>query len=157
MLRNMLLGMAAGAAGTAALNIATYLDMTIRGRASSGVPAQVVETLAEEADIPLKASEEEEEAAQNRTSGAGALLGYDTGLGIGAAYGLLRPQLASVPRPAAGAGLGLAAMLASDLPATLLGVTNPKEWSVSSWVSDIVPHMAYGLVAAMVMHEFRAR
>lgn len=157
MQRNMLLGVAAGAAGTVALNVVTYLDMTIRARSASSVPAKVVEAMAEQANVPLKTSGEDVETAQNRTTGAGALLGYAAGLGVGAAYGLLRPRLTAVPRLITGAGLGLAAMLASDLPATLLDVTNPREWSVDSWVSDIVPHMAYGLAAAMVMHEFRDR
>jgi hypothetical protein len=40
-------GLVAGAAGTVALDAATYADMVPRGRPSSEVPAQTVERLAE--------------------------------------------------------------------------------------------------------------
>ena len=39
MLREMLLGTAAGAVGTVALNAATYADMAVLARSSSSVPA----------------------------------------------------------------------------------------------------------------------
>ena len=42
------------------------------------------------------------------------------------------------------------AMAASDVPATMLEVTNPAEWGTSGWLSDIVPHLAYGVVTAAV-------
>jgi hypothetical protein len=29
---------------------------------------------------------------------------------------------------------------------TALGVTDPRTWPVSSWVTDIVPHLAYTAV-----------
>src|SRR5919197_905845 len=93
MLRNRLLGTAAGAVGTVALNVATYADMAIRGRPSSNVPARMVGVLADKAGIPLSAGGEgsDDEKVQNRQSGLGALFGYMTGLGVGTAYGLLRP------------------------------------------------------------------
>lgn len=36
---------------------------------------------------------------------------------------------------------------------TLLGVTDPRTWSVIDWVSDLVPHAAYGAVTAAVLRE----
>lgn len=156
-MRNLMLGVTAGAAGTVALNLVTYLDMAIRGRPSSGVPAQIVDTVAKKADVSLTAEHEDDEVLKARESGIGALLGYVNGLGIGALYGLLRPSMAGVPQPVVGIGLGLAAMAGSDGPATALGVTNPKEWDRNSWISDIVPHMAYGLVVALVFDAFRDR
>jgi len=33
---------------------------------------------------------------------------------------------------------------------TALGLTDPREWSASDWASDVVPHLAYGAVAALV-------
>ncbi|WP_432855490.1 hypothetical protein ACQPXB_22475 [Amycolatopsis sp. CA-161197] len=27
-----------------------------------------------------------------------------------------------------------------------IGVSNPRNWSLSDWVSDVVPHIAYGWV-----------
>ncbi len=70
------------------------------------------------------------------------------GLEIGAAYGLARPHLGEVSKLRAGIVLCLAAMAGSDGPATALGVTDPRQWGLNSWLSDIVPHLAYGLVTA---------
>jgi hypothetical protein len=44
--------------------------------------------------------------------------------------------------------LALAAMAASDVPATLLGVTDPGRWALQDWLSDIVPHLAFGFTTA---------
>ncbi len=46
MFRRVLIGIVGGAAGTVGLNIATYLDMAIRGRPASEVPAQTAEKIA---------------------------------------------------------------------------------------------------------------
>lgn len=153
MWQRIVIGAAAGAVGTAALNITTYLDMTWRGRGSSGMPAQVAGTLADKAGIDL-AGDGDEETAQNRQSGLGALLGYMSGIGMGALYGVARPAVRSLPRPLAGVLLGAGAMAGTDLPATALGVTDPTEWPASSWLSDIVPHVIYGLVTAAAYDAF---
>jgi hypothetical protein len=47
-------------------------------------------------------------------------------------------------------------MAASDVPAVRLGVTNPKEWGLSGWVADIVPHVMYGLITAVAFDAFTA-
>ena len=49
----MLRGAAAGAAGTTALNVVTYLDMALRGRPASSTPANTVEKLAERAHLTV--------------------------------------------------------------------------------------------------------
>ena len=154
MLREALIGTAAGAVGTVALNGVTYADMAIRGRPASSVPAQVAGELAEKAGIDLSAEGSDEETVQNRQSGLGALSGYVVGLGVGTAYGLTRPLLGDVSKLRAGIVLGLAAMAGSDVPATALGVTDPREWSPDSWASDIVPHLAYGLTTAVAYEAF---
>ena len=79
--RDALRGATAGAAGTVALDITTYLDMAIRGRSSSGVPAKVAGSLTETAGIDL-APDGNSEAAENRKSGIGALMGDVVGLGV---------------------------------------------------------------------------
>lgn len=154
MLGALLTGAAAGAVGTVALNVTTYLDMLVRARSSSGVPAKTAGKLAEVADVPLRAEDEEEAAAQNRKSALGALLGYVTGLGVGAAYGLVRPSAADVPRSAMAVALGAAAMAGSDVPATLLGVTDPRKWGTTGWASDIIPHLVYGLFTVVAYDSF---
>jgi hypothetical protein len=52
-LRNALKGLLAGAAGTVALDIATYADMALRGRSSSNAPAKMVSTIASMVHLPL--------------------------------------------------------------------------------------------------------
>ena len=34
---------------------------------------------------------------------------------------------------------------------TVLGVTDPRTWPASSWVADIVLHLAYGAVTSAVL------
>jgi hypothetical protein len=150
MLRNALIGVVAGAAGTVALNVATYVDMAIRGRPSSSAPSQMVSKVADKAGLLLSPQGvgSDDQAAQNRESGLGALLGYVNGLGVAVAYGLLRSQLDEVPLPLAGVGVGLAAMIASDVPLVALGTSNPKTWGFSDWAADLIPHLLYGFITA---------
>jgi hypothetical protein len=37
---------------------------------------------------------------------------------------------------------------------TVLGVTDPRTWSATDWVSDLVPHLVYGLVVKTTMDAF---
>jgi hypothetical protein len=145
MLREMLLGTVTGALGTVALNAATCADMAVRARPSSSVPAEVASTLAEKVGVDLGSDETE----QNLKSGLGALSGYVVGLGVGTTYGSVRPHLGRASKMRAGVVLGLAAMAGSDVPAAALGVTSPAEWDANSWLSDIVPHLAYGLTTTL--------
>jgi len=141
-------GLIAGAAGTAALNIATYGDMALRGRPSSTAPAQLAGILAGKVGLSLSAGGADDETVQNRQSGLGALLGYVTGLGVGAVYGAARPALGGAPAQLTGLGVGLLAMAASDVPLAVSGVSDPKTWSTSDWASDLIPHLIYGFVVA---------
>ena len=137
----MATGAVAGAVGTMALNATTYLDMALRGRQASGMPAQVAGILAEKAGVNLGDSD----TAENRRSGIGALLGYVTGVGFGVLYGAARPAIVALPLPARAAIVGLGAMASTDLPATGMGVTDPAQWDVQSWAMDVVPHLLFGL------------
>lgn len=157
MLRNLTIGLVAGAAGTAALNITTYLDMAVRARPGSEVPATVAGEMAAHAGIESFSVQNQDDAAQNRQTAAGALLGIATGIGIGAGYGLLRTRVTQLPLIASGTGLGIAAMVASDGPAAVFNVTDPRSWGANEWLSDIVPHMVYGLVTAAVYESLRSR
>ena len=53
MFREALVGIVAGAVGTAALNIATYAEMAMRARPSSGAPSKMVGILADKAGVAL--------------------------------------------------------------------------------------------------------
>jgi hypothetical protein len=159
MLREALIGTVAGAVGTVALNATTYGDMVVRGRPASSVPAQVAGQLVDKMGVDLSAENEEQDGptAQNRQSGLGALQGYVVGLGLGAAYGIVRLRLGTVSKLRAGVVLCLAAMVGSDGPATALGVTDPRQYDLNSWVSDTVPHLAYGLVTAATYEALTRR
>ena len=156
MIREALTGTAAGAIGTVALNVTTYTDMALRGRAASSVPSEAAGRLAEKVGIDLSAEGEEQDGptAQNRKSGLGALQGYVVGLGLGAAYGLVRSRLGDVPVPLAGLGLALAAMAGSDAPTAALGVVDPTTWPASTWAMDLGFHLPYGLVTAVAYETF---
>jgi hypothetical protein len=161
MLRTLLMGAAAGAVGTVALDITTYLDMAMRGRPSSEVPARTAVRLASVVGADLAprgqaVSPQAEQQAHSRQSGIGALLGYAAGLGVGAAYGAIRPRLGEAPVALAGIALGAAAMAAGDLPPILTRVTDPREWGASGWLADVVPHLAYGLFTAAAYEAFTA-
>jgi hypothetical protein len=143
-----LLGAAAGAAGTTALNGVTYIDMAVRGRPSSSTPEKTVETLSEKGHVPIPGEGQEEE---NRVSGLGPLSGLLAGVGTGALLGLARAA-GWRPRIAVStAAATLGAMIGTNGPMTVLGVTDPRTWPAKSWVVDIVPHVAYGAVTAAVL------
>lgn len=148
-MRTLARGLLAGVAGTLALDAVTYLDMTIRGRSASRAPEQTVQRLAELLHVDLGSGE----PAENRRTALGALLGYVTGLGTAAGYALVvrRPQ----PVPVAAGPLTVLAMTGANGPMTLLGITDPRTWKAADWVADVVPHLAYGVVAASVLRGAR--
>ena len=147
MLRRATLGAIAGATGNLTLELVTYGDMLLRARASSGVPAKMAGIVAAAAGIESLATTTTGEEAGNRRSAAGALLGYALGVGLGAAYGLVRSSAGGPALlPLAGLGVGLAAMTAADGAYALSGASDPREWSTADWVSDLIPHLVYGMV-----------
>jgi len=141
--RGVLRGAAAGAAGTTALNAVTYLDMVVRGRPASDAPEQLVRRLADRAGVDLPGGRKER---SNRVAGLGPLAGSATGVGIGVLAGALRSAGLRLPTVVGGPLLGAAAMAASDVPLAALGVSDPRTWSAVDWVSDVVPHLVYGLI-----------
>ena len=44
--------------------------------------------------------------------------------------------------------LGGAAMVAGNAGAVATRSTDPRDWSAMDWLSDLVPHLCYGLAAA---------
>src|SRR5450755_1803758 len=112
MLKRLMQGAAAGAAGTTALNAVTYADMAMRARPSSSTPEQVVEELAKRSGHPVPGSGAER---QNRLQGLGALSGLMTGVLVGALAGQLRFVVLRLGPVLGPAILGGSAMLATDL------------------------------------------
>jgi hypothetical protein len=142
MIKGILRGAAAGAAGATALNAVSYLDMAWRGRAASSMPENAVEKIAELINRPVQGSGE---TRQNRLTGLGALSGIATGIGVGSVFGFLRPVVLRFGPVVGPIVIGGAAMAASDVPLVKLGLTDTKDWSNIDWASDIVPHLAFGI------------
>jgi len=140
---SVLKGAAAGAAGSTALNAVTYVDMAVRGRGASDTPQQTVDTLADKADLAVPG---DGETRDNRLTGLGSLSGIVTGVGVGAAFGVLRRIGLRPPVPVGGVLVGLGAMAATDGTMAALKVSDPRTWSATDWASDLVPHLVYGLV-----------
>jgi hypothetical protein len=145
----LLSGAAAGAAGTSALNVITYLDIALRGRSTSTTPERTVEAMTRLFGVTVPGSGD---VLASRISGLGALTGYAAGIGMGMLLGL---AYALGWRP----GLLVATLVASAIalvgtngPMTVLGVTDPRTWSLVDWISDLVPHLGYGIVTALVLH-----
>lgn len=147
----VLRGAAAGAAGTTALNAVTYLDMAARGRASSSTPEQTVQKLAEKAHVDIPG---EGQTRENRLQGLGPLTGLAAGVGVGVLAGLVRAAGFRASPPVGAALTALGAMVAGNGPMVVLGVTDPRTWSADAWLSDVVPHLAYGAVVKTTMDAF---
>jgi hypothetical protein len=147
-------GALAGAAGTTTLNVITYLDIAIRGRSTSTTPERTVEAMADLFGLSVPGSGD---VLANRISGLGALTGYAAGIGMGLILGL---AYALGWRPGLVVGTLVATVLAlvgTNGPMTVLGVTNPLTWGLVGWISDLVPHLGYGLVTALVLHHVYPR
>jgi drug/metabolite transporter (DMT)-like permease len=142
--RSIAHGLVAGAAGTTALNAATYLDMAVRRRPASSTPQQTVEKGAGLVGAPLPEDDDQRQALE---SGLGSLLGILAGLGTGTAIGLARHLGLRRPAPTLAATFGLV-MLAGNGPMTVLGVTDPRSWAAMDWAADVAPHLAYALTAS---------
>ncbi|GAA2557896.1 hypothetical protein GCM10010435_31040 [Winogradskya consettensis] len=149
-----LAGAAAGAAGTAALNAATYVDMVVRGRAASRTPERTVEAIEDRLPVTVPGAGDER---QNRVSGLGSLTGILTGVGIGAAFGLLRGAGVRPPVPVGALLAGVTAMASTDVSMAKLRVTDPRSWSATDWAGDLVPHLIYGAVTYATLHALDRR
>jgi hypothetical protein len=145
----LLSGAAAGAAGTTALNVITYLDIAVRGRPTSSTPERTVDAMAKLFGLTIPGSGD---VLANRISGLAALTGYAAGIGMGIILGLAyalgwRPGLLVATLVASAV-----ALVGTNGPMTVLGVTDPLTWSLVDWISDLIPHLGYGIVTASVLH-----
>ncbi|MFD7206181.1 hypothetical protein [Streptomyces sp. NPDC059893] len=142
MIRTIVRGCAAGAAGTTALNAVSYADMALRGRPASSVPEKLVDTVATRIGLPLRESADK----GNRLIGLAAVTGAAVGCGTGAAVALAHRAGARMPLWLGGTLTGALVMVVADVPIARLGVSDPRTWSAGDWASDVVPHLVFGLV-----------
>jgi hypothetical protein len=144
----------AGAVGTTVLNAVTYLDMALRGRPASDLPARTVAAGLDllDVEVPGRAGQR-----HNRDSALGAIAGITAGVGVGLAASLARAaglRLSPLLGPLV---TGAGTMAAADLPAAALGVTDLTRWSSQDWVSDVVPHLAYGVATHQTLRVLEKR
>jgi hypothetical protein len=147
-------GLLAGASGMAAIDGVTWLDMLARGRPPNDVPERSVAMLLRKVGIDIV--DDRRPATEHRKMALGALAGYGVGLGLGALYGIVagprRPRVR-----AAGAALGVAALLSTDVPLLLQGLMRPADGgSVNFMAADLVPHLTYGLATAAAYRVIQA-
>ena len=147
-IRGLAAGLTAGAAATTALNAVTYLDLAVRGRPTSSAPEDTVKKLAARSGIQIPG---DEETRNNRLAGLGPLTGLIAGLGVGAGLGIARSRGFRPNLLLGGIVAGAAAMAGTDAPMAALGITDPRTWAARDWLSDAIPHLAYGLVATVVL------
>jgi hypothetical protein len=143
-------GFAAGCVGLVALEITSYVDQYVRGRPASDSPTKLGAALGEKLGLDLGVGE----TRMNRASSLGPLAGYWDGLLLGAAWSVLAADDASLVNGTA--LLAAAATAGSNGPLIALGVTDPRDWSRDDWLSDLVPHLAYGLATAATIAALRA-
>ena len=141
-------GLIAGAAGTAALNAVSHLDMALRGRPASTMPEQTVDALADAlgTEVPGRGA-----VRDARRTALGALAGLVNGLGVGVVSSVVRTAGVRMPFPVGAVVKGAASMAATDVPLAALSVSDPRTWSREDWLTDAVPHLAYGAAVQAVV------
>jgi hypothetical protein len=150
MTRVLIRGAAAGAAGTTALNAVTYADMVLSGRRASTTPERTVEQLAAGLGLSIPGRGERR---SNRVSALGALGGLLTGVGAGAALAVVHATGLRRGPLAGGVIATVGALVAGNGPMIALRVTDPRHWSAADWASDVIPHLAYGVVTGWVLEN----
>jgi hypothetical protein len=150
----LLAGLAAGAAGTAALDAVTYLDMAVRGRPASSTPEETIKAIEDRLPVSVPG---EGATREHRVSGLSSLTGIATGVGIGGLVGLLHRAGLRPPTPVGAVLVGLAAMASTDVSMARLKVSDPRSWSAADWLSDLVPHLAYGAVTYATLRALDRR
>lgn len=148
-LRQLLQGAAAGAAGTTALNAVTYLDMVVRARPASSTPQDTVEELSSRTGVGVPG---DTQTRANRVEALGPLTGLVAGVGTGLLLGAARAAGWRAGPAGTFAAASAAVLVAGNGPMTALGITDPRTWDANSWATDLVPHVAYAVVAAYVLH-----
>ena len=91
---------------------------------------------------------------RNRVEGLGPLTGLVAGVGMGVLVGLVRATGFRSSTPVGTLLTTAGVLVVANGPMTVLGVTDPRTWSAVDWASDVVPHLAYGVVLKATMDAF---
>ncbi|MER6201040.1 hypothetical protein ABT234_27185 [Streptomyces sp. NPDC001586] len=152
-IRPILYGAAAGLAGTTALNMAGYVDIVLRGRPISDTPEITVRSLAEKLHVRIPG---DDQVRENRIAGLGPLTGYTVGMGMGVALSLAQAAGWLPTKTSRYAVASLFALTVTNMPIFLLGISDPRTWTASDWVSDIIPHGIFAVVTVRVIEKLEA-
>jgi uncharacterized membrane protein len=144
----LLRGLAAGAAGTVALDAVGYLDMALRGRPASPVPGQLVDAVAERIGraVPGRGRTQD-----SRRSALAALTGLGKGLGVGVLASAARSYGVRFSPPVGAVLAGATSAAATNVAIAGSGVGDPRAWSGADWAAGAVPHLAYGVAVQAVL------
>jgi uncharacterized membrane protein len=146
-------GLAAGAAGTTVLETVRHLDTVIRGRPRNWTPEGVVDAVAKASGRKLPGRGA---AAESQRTALGALAGIGGGVVTGVLASAVRAAGIRLPAPVGAVAAGATAMAAADVPAAVLGVSDPSTWTAADWAADAVPHLAYGAAVQAVLEAIPA-
>ncbi len=72
-------------------------------------------------------------------------------MAVGVLASLARTAGVRLPTTVGAVATGAAAMALTDGTTTALGVSDPRDWSSKDWVSDALPHLAYGAAVQAVV------
>jgi hypothetical protein len=141
-------GLAAGAAGTTVLDTVRHLDSAVRGRPPRRTPERVVDAVAKASGrkLPRRGA-----AAESRRASLAALSGIGGGVVTGVLASAARAAGIRLPAPVGAVVAGAAAMAAADVPAAVLGVSDPSTRTAADWADEAVPHLAYGAAVQAVL------
>jgi hypothetical protein len=82
-------------------------------------------------------------------------MGHATGLVGGMLFGLTRPYVPTLSTTLTGVAAGSAMMVATNTGNVVGGTVDPPQaWSLHDWMSDVVPHVVYGLVLVEVYERW---
>jgi hypothetical protein len=143
-------GLAAGCVGLVALELTSYLDQYLRARPASDSPTRLGERLGDRLGLELG----DGDARANRASALGPLAGYWDGLLLGVLGGVTMSHDDSPVVTTAALTAG--AMAGSNGPLIALGITDPRTWTRDDWLSDAIPHLAYGLATTATLAALRS-
>jgi hypothetical protein len=81
----------------------------------------------------------------------GALVVYVSGIGVSTACAATRTRRSPSHPVRTGVMLGLVALVMADIPIVVTGNGDPRTWSGADWLSDLIPHLAYGMTSAAAL------
>ncbi|MEU8793655.1 hypothetical protein [Streptomyces sp. NPDC048643] len=93
---------------------------------------------------------------ENRITGLAALTGFSVGLGMGMGLALARAIGWRPSKISCCVVSSFGALIVTNAPIIVLGLTDPRTWEGMDWIADIIPHVAYAVVTTEVLDRLEA-